>query len=357
MKQRNKGITLIALIITVIVMLILAGVAINLTIGDNGIFAKTKITVTEHRGGAVEEQRDLWRTDIELHKEIEGSEVKSLEELLEELRGKNLLTDEEVEIIKKDKVVTIGSHVIDFSIKKNPEEAEWKYEGTYTTPLYPSNYPNNSNVYIQKAYGEEVKAIKIDITDSALEGGCNYDYGLIYGKTSFLRRICDATQDSFIVGDNFFNFIFRSDGSVTRRGISFDVYTTTEDVISQPFASERKVLWNLESTTEQQKVSIQSEKKPKLSIPTTTRTNSVIGTFEQPNTWSIPLEENVDPDATITISNVNGEVLYTQEIHEDCVVEPNLESYPEEIIVTIERRAIDAGISVEASIDVTYEEE
>ena len=36
--RNNKGITLIALIITVIVMLILAGVAINLTIGENGIF-------------------------------------------------------------------------------------------------------------------------------------------------------------------------------------------------------------------------------------------------------------------------------------------------------------------------------
>ena len=38
----KKGITLVALIITVIVMLILAGVAIGLTIGDNGIFKKSK---------------------------------------------------------------------------------------------------------------------------------------------------------------------------------------------------------------------------------------------------------------------------------------------------------------------------
>lgn len=44
MKQvkTQKGITLIALIITVIVMLILAGVAINMTIGDNGIFRKSQ---------------------------------------------------------------------------------------------------------------------------------------------------------------------------------------------------------------------------------------------------------------------------------------------------------------------------
>ena len=37
-KWKNRGITLIALIITIIVLLILAGVTINLTLGENGIF-------------------------------------------------------------------------------------------------------------------------------------------------------------------------------------------------------------------------------------------------------------------------------------------------------------------------------
>ena len=37
-KIKEKGITLIALVITIIVLLILAGVTINLTLGDNGIF-------------------------------------------------------------------------------------------------------------------------------------------------------------------------------------------------------------------------------------------------------------------------------------------------------------------------------
>lgn len=41
MKKKN-GITLIALVITIIILLILAGVVINLTIGENGLFSKTK---------------------------------------------------------------------------------------------------------------------------------------------------------------------------------------------------------------------------------------------------------------------------------------------------------------------------
>ena len=41
-KKNQKGITLIALVVTVIVLLILAGVAINLTVGDNGLFRRAQ---------------------------------------------------------------------------------------------------------------------------------------------------------------------------------------------------------------------------------------------------------------------------------------------------------------------------
>jgi len=40
--KSSKAITLIALVITVVILIILAGVAINLTIGENGIFNKAK---------------------------------------------------------------------------------------------------------------------------------------------------------------------------------------------------------------------------------------------------------------------------------------------------------------------------
>ena len=39
-KELNKGITLIALVITIIVLLILAGVAIVTLTGDNGVLSK-----------------------------------------------------------------------------------------------------------------------------------------------------------------------------------------------------------------------------------------------------------------------------------------------------------------------------
>ena len=39
-KNKEKGITLVALAVTIILLLILAGAAINLTIGDEGIFTR-----------------------------------------------------------------------------------------------------------------------------------------------------------------------------------------------------------------------------------------------------------------------------------------------------------------------------
>ena len=42
-KKNQKGITLIALVITIIVLIILVGISINLLFGDNGIIKKHKM--------------------------------------------------------------------------------------------------------------------------------------------------------------------------------------------------------------------------------------------------------------------------------------------------------------------------
>ena len=39
--QKKKGITLIALVITIVIMLLLAGVAIQMSLGENGIITKS----------------------------------------------------------------------------------------------------------------------------------------------------------------------------------------------------------------------------------------------------------------------------------------------------------------------------
>ena len=53
--MKNKGITLISLVVTIVVLIILAGVAINLTLGENGVFRKAK-QAKEQYGNAVESE-------------------------------------------------------------------------------------------------------------------------------------------------------------------------------------------------------------------------------------------------------------------------------------------------------------
>lgn len=58
MKSR-KGITLIALVITIIVLLILAGVSISLVIGDNGVLTQATNAVSENRKATAKEDVEL----------------------------------------------------------------------------------------------------------------------------------------------------------------------------------------------------------------------------------------------------------------------------------------------------------
>ncbi|MBR3134621.1 MAG: hypothetical protein IKG56_04080 [Clostridia bacterium] len=120
-KMEDLGITLVALVVTIIVLLILAGVTINMALGNNGLIVKTKMTKEEIRGASVEEERDMWKLGQE------AGDNKSMETLLEEIgpNGKNLLSQNEIDQIigneergiKPTGKVTIGSRTIEFKEK------------------------------------------------------------------------------------------------------------------------------------------------------------------------------------------------------------------------------------------------
>ena len=57
MFKKEKGITLIALVVTIIVLLILAGVAISLTIGQGGIFDKAQDAANTWRNAETNQER------------------------------------------------------------------------------------------------------------------------------------------------------------------------------------------------------------------------------------------------------------------------------------------------------------
>ena len=59
MKKQNKGITLVALVITIIILLILAGITINLTIGQRGILNRAQEAGRNYQEVAKKEDEEL----------------------------------------------------------------------------------------------------------------------------------------------------------------------------------------------------------------------------------------------------------------------------------------------------------
>ena len=66
-EKNNRGITLIALVITIIVLLILAGVSIAMLTGENGILTQANSSKEKTEISEVKEQAKLdimsWRTE------------------------------------------------------------------------------------------------------------------------------------------------------------------------------------------------------------------------------------------------------------------------------------------------------
>ena len=56
-KKRQKGITLIALVVTIVVLLILAGITISLVFGSNGVIQKAQDSKEQTKIGEMREMQ------------------------------------------------------------------------------------------------------------------------------------------------------------------------------------------------------------------------------------------------------------------------------------------------------------
>lgn len=65
MLKGQKGITLVALVVTIIVLIILAGVSIALVLGNNGIATKAQTGANNYKEAAANESKEL--TNIEAY--------------------------------------------------------------------------------------------------------------------------------------------------------------------------------------------------------------------------------------------------------------------------------------------------
>lgn len=133
MFNKQKGVTLIALVVTIVVLLILAGVTIATLTGDNGLITKAQESKFKTEIKELQEEYDLWVVDKELaSKDFNKNTVSAGKSLLsyntisEEEKNGNIKTilknyDENkynIEIIKGN--ITLQSH--------NERELKWAKE-------------------------------------------------------------------------------------------------------------------------------------------------------------------------------------------------------------------------------------
>ena len=83
--MRNKGITLIALVITIIVLLILAGVTIVTLTGENGILTQANNVKEQTEQSELEEEVKLKIAEKEIDKYT--GDAKSLGDYLKDIKG------------------------------------------------------------------------------------------------------------------------------------------------------------------------------------------------------------------------------------------------------------------------------
>ena len=110
--QHNKGITHIALIVTIVVLLILAGVSIAVITGDDGVIKSANQAKTEQSVGTVEDRVAVWKAG-KATSEYTHRETKTEDEMLNNLINDKLLFEDEID--RENKKITIGSKEIDYS--------------------------------------------------------------------------------------------------------------------------------------------------------------------------------------------------------------------------------------------------
>ena len=146
--MKNKGITIVALIVTIILMLILAGVmAVGVFPSLTTMISKSEREKEIARAEAVKEAKEEWIVDLQYAKEL-GYTGKSIVKLTEELIAQNLITDEEAEEIKLTWQVTIADRTIIFDDTKNINSIITEGERTAYVPkgYVASNIPGEDTI-------------------------------------------------------------------------------------------------------------------------------------------------------------------------------------------------------------------
>ena len=160
-RNRNSGITLIALVVTIVVLLILAGISIGALTSDNGIINQTHDAKNDTEYAGWEEQIDLAIIDAE-----SKHRNPSLDDIKEELKNKGVIDD--YSQVDKDGVITTNEPVYEIAGKLDDY-----------IPFGPGKFADKNEEYTDETSNEEYKTVTVPEGFKILEEASKIDDGLV----------------------------------------------------------------------------------------------------------------------------------------------------------------------------------
>ena len=212
--RKNKGITLIALVITIVILLILAGIAIAALTGDNGLFSRAQQAKEETIKSQLKEEITMAIQEIQAEELPKGNNVTletladgQLEEKLEDITVE--LEDDKINGEYKNYEYTINSN-LEVTIKEKASENKIK-----------------GKAEIQSGYVFEGNTIEITVTASTEEGTIT---GIEAPEGATIKADTSTTKKVYTVSKNG-KYIFKITGN---NGKTRDVTAKVENILSIP---------------------------------------------------------------------------------------------------------------------------
>ena len=145
-KEQVEGITLIALVVTIIILLILSGVAINLSIGSNGIFVRANNSVEEYSKKQKEEEVHMYWGEAQLNYKD------TIEKQVEYLQDKMRKQDPSATAIINEGVIDVTYKGYDIKLSYIEEKIPQGIKYLYSTGNIVDDQEKILNFYVTSEY-------------------------------------------------------------------------------------------------------------------------------------------------------------------------------------------------------------
>ena len=184
--KKQKGITLISLVITIIILIMLAGIAINLSIGEKGLLSKAKYAKEETNKQTATEKVNLKITTAQINTYSQRQEMPTLKELSLALKE-----DNEIDYVTEESQIASSKYEVGenpTSIYTKLKKYSYEFEINQNLQLASINgikvtqTPDKSNKSMKVLYDGAMSEGTITFKENTIDD-YNY-YEFIWGHSS-----------------------------------------------------------------------------------------------------------------------------------------------------------------------------